>query len=281
MPRARPSAPPKPGHEATPPPPQGAAARQGRPQRGVQSVEVAGSLLKGLVTLGRPSPLKELALASGLAPAKAHPYLVSLGKVGLIEQDASSGHYGLGPLALELGLIGLQQVDPLRLCTARLPELAHKLGLTMALSIWSPRGPTVVRVEEAPTAVHATVRHGTVMNMRDTASGLLFAAHRQDPQLQALLDTQDAGPWGPSQWAQALSEVKAMGLAGSHHAAESGIEALAAPVFNGQGELCVALTALGARGAFDASLSGHTAQCLKQAAAELSAQLGWRQARTP
>ena len=90
-------------------------------QRGIQSIEVGGRLLLALAGHGRPMALKDLALAADMAPAKAHPYLVSFGKLGLIAQDSASGHYGLGPLAMQLGLISLQQFDPVRLATARLP----------------------------------------------------------------------------------------------------------------------------------------------------------------
>ena len=95
-----------------------------RTPRGIQSVEVGGQLLKVLARTGRRMALKDLARAADMTAAKAHPYLVSFGKLGLIEQDAVSGHYGLGPLAMQLGLISLQQVDPVRLAIAELPALA-------------------------------------------------------------------------------------------------------------------------------------------------------------
>ena len=85
-------------------------------QRGIQSIEVGGALLKALAHHGRPLALKDLAAEAGMAAAKAHPYLVSFGKLGLIEQD-SSGRYGLGPLAMQLGLISLQAFDPVALAT--------------------------------------------------------------------------------------------------------------------------------------------------------------------
>ncbi len=47
--------------------------------------------------------LKDLAREAEMSPAKAHPYLVSFSRLGLIEQDRASGHYLLGPLALQLG----------------------------------------------------------------------------------------------------------------------------------------------------------------------------------
>ncbi|MBU3653907.1 MAG: helix-turn-helix domain-containing protein, partial [Limnohabitans sp.] len=92
-----------------------APAKPTKTSRGIQSVEVGGQLLHALARTGRDMALKDLAHEAGMTPARAHPYLVSFGKLGLIEQDPGSGHYGLGALARQLGLISLQQVDPVRL----------------------------------------------------------------------------------------------------------------------------------------------------------------------
>ena len=62
-----------------------------------------------------------------MAPAKAHPYMVSFGRLGLIEQDRSNGHYQLGPLALQLGLISLQQANPVHVATPLITELAQSV----------------------------------------------------------------------------------------------------------------------------------------------------------
>ena len=97
-----------------------------RGQRGIQSVEVGGQLLLALAHHGRPLPLKDLAREAGMSPAKAHPYLVSFQKIGLVAQETGGGRYGLGPLALQMGLIGLQQYDPVRLATERIDELAQR-----------------------------------------------------------------------------------------------------------------------------------------------------------
>ena len=57
-----------------------------RAQRGIQSIEVGGQLLRALVHHGRPMALKDLAREAEMSPAKAHPYMVSFGRLGLIEQ---------------------------------------------------------------------------------------------------------------------------------------------------------------------------------------------------
>ena len=108
--------------------------------RGIQSVEVGGQLLRALARTGRDMALKDLAQEAGMTPARAHPYLVSFGKLGLIEQDNGTGHYGLGALARQIGLISLQQVDPVRLTLAELPGLAQRVGCTVSAAVWGPQG---------------------------------------------------------------------------------------------------------------------------------------------
>ncbi|MBY0466782.1 MAG: helix-turn-helix domain-containing protein, partial [Burkholderiales bacterium] len=142
-----------------------------RTSRGIQSVEVGGQLLKALARSGRRMALKDLARDADMTPAKAHPYLVSFGKLGLIEQDPVSGHYGLGQLAVQLGLISLQQVDPVRLAIAELPALALAMGCTVSAAVWGGAGPIIVRVEEGPRAVNITMRHGIPASLRHTGTG--------------------------------------------------------------------------------------------------------------
>ncbi|MCV2365165.1 IclR family transcriptional regulator [Paucibacter sp. DJ1R-11] len=249
-----------------------------RSPRGIQSIEVGGQLLTALAHHGRPLALKDLAREAEMAPAKAHPYLVSFIKLGLVEQEALSGRYGLGPLALQLGLISLQQYDPVRLATPRIEELAQNLGLTVAIAVWGNRGPTIVRVAEAPSPVHISMRHGTVMSLRGTASGRLFAAHLPEATIQAALDLEpdrlSAPELQPLQETQA--QIRAAGLASAEDGVVAGVSALAAPVFDDQGRMVLSLTAIGPSRGFSLAASGLPARSLKRAAEEVSSQLGWR-----
>jgi hypothetical protein len=82
-------------------------------RQGIQSIEVGVPLLRVLADHGAPMMLRDLAKAAGMPAAKAHRYLVSFVRTGLVIQDANqSGRYDLGHFALDLGLASLARLDP-------------------------------------------------------------------------------------------------------------------------------------------------------------------------
>ena len=272
------------------------SAAQPRParesdSRGIQSIEVGGRLLLALAHHGQPLALKDLAAAADMTAGKAHPYLVSFIKLGLVERETEGGRYGLGPLALQMGLIGLQQYDPVRLATERIDELARATGHTVAIAVWGHRGPTLVRIAEAPSPVHVSMRHGTVMSIPDTASGRLFAAFGPADAVREALDNEARLAPAASRRARArtggrfglgaafdreVDRVRADGVAGIEGVALPGLSALATPVFDARGQLVLSLTAIGPSATFDAAVDGAVARALKPAALQLSTRLGWK-----
>lgn len=271
------------------------AADGDRTQRGIQSIEVGGTLLIALIHHGGPMPLKDLAREAGMPAAKAHPYLVSFGRLGLIEQDAATGRYFLGPLSLQMGLISLQQADPVHVATPRIAELAQRIGHTVALGVWGSRGATIVRLEESPAAIYVNMRHGTVFSVTNTASGRLFGAYLPAPVVKTLLDEEHQRerasrgraakasgmperPKLPS-WAEfetQLTEVRAHGMSRSEGEVVRGVSAMAAPVFDHTGAMVLSITAIGPSGTFDTRWNGELARAIKQCAAEVSQRLGAR-----
>ncbi len=238
--------------------------------RGIQSIEVGGRLLQALAGSGTPMALKDLAHAAAMTPAKAHPYLVSFAKLGFVEQDEVTGRYGLGPFALQLGLIGLAQQDPVRLAFPVVEHLALQLGHTVAVAVWGEHGPVIVRVAEAPSPIHVMMRHGTVLSLTGTASGWLFAAH---------LDEAVVGPLRPrsmprSEWDAEVAQVRQRGLARAVNRVVEGVSAMSAPVFDVRGRIALGLTAIGPSASFDTRWDGVVAQALRGAARSLSQRLG-------
>ncbi|MBM3363846.1 MAG: IclR family transcriptional regulator [Betaproteobacteria bacterium] len=253
----------------------------GRTSRGIQSVEVGGQLLKALVRSGQRMALKDLAREADMSPAKAHPYLVSFGKLGLIEQDPVSGHYGLGQLAVQLGLISLQQVDPVRLAIAELPALAQALGVTVSAAVWGGSGPIIVRVEEGPRAVNVSMRHGIPASLRHTGTGKVFAAYMPPEVVRAALAAQgEPQAWDDVAFHCELVRIRDLGLSQVREELISGISAMAAPVFDGFGRLALVIAAMGPSAQLDLTPEGYQASLLREVARRVSLRLG-APTRTP
>lgn len=257
-------------------------------QRSVQSVEVGGRLLLALAQEPVPMALKDLAARVALSPSRAHTYLVSYGRLGLIEQDPVSHRYALGPAALQIGLACLHQLDAVRAATPVAEALAAKLGETVAIAVWANFGPTIVRMIDGAQPLHVNMRAGTVMSVSGTATGRAFAAvlpaHKLAQAMSGPLG--DALPVGrrstgiaEAERARIAHEWRAHGVTRAVGRPIPGVNAFSAPAFDHEGQAALVITALGHEDHFPSAWNAPAARAVKTAAAEVSARLGYRPAR--
>lgn len=252
-----------------------------RKSRGIQSIEVGGQLLLALGAHGRPMPLRDLARAANMAPGKAHPYLVSYGKLGLVTQEPATGFYWLGPTAIQLGLVSLRMLNPVREATPYAEDLARTTGHSVALSVWGNQGPTIVFLFDAIYPLHVNLRTGTVMALADTATGRLYAAFLPERLIEeSLLDDSRrlgpdiARPTDRQQLQKMLADVRKHGVSRSVDNPTPGVCSFAAPVFDYSGNMVLGITLMGRSSAFDSSWDGQQAHAVKACAQEVSKRLG-------
>ncbi|WP_041735774.1 IclR family transcriptional regulator [Paraburkholderia atlantica] len=260
-------------------------------QRGISALDNTGELLLALVAAGRPLSLRDLAAAADMPAAKAFPHLVSLLKVGLLSRD-DAGLFSAGPLGMELGLIALQRMSPIRDAEPEIVTLAVESGMSVAVAILGPLGPTVIRFEESARPQHVSLRVGTVMSLVNTAIGRVFAAHLADDVLVGLLSQESirlagapasevlvAPKKGPPSLVPAYlarrAKVRNFGIDDALDAPVPGIGALAAPVFDHTGSVSLVVAVIGPSGGSDFSLDGATAQRLLATTRRLSWRFGW------
>ncbi|MFM0257230.1 IclR family transcriptional regulator [Paraburkholderia sediminicola] len=260
-------------------------------QRGISALDSTGELLLALVGAGRPLSLRDLAAAAGMPAAKAFPHLVSLLKVGLLSRD-ETGFFNAGPLGMELGLIALQRMSPVRDAEPEIATLAAESGMSVAMAILGPLGPTVIRFEESVRPQHVSLRVGTVMSLVNTAIGRVFAAHLSEDVLIGLLPQESirlAGaqpadvmvphrkdaPSLAADYQGRRTQIREEGVDGAFDAPVPGIGTLAAPVFDHTGSIALVIALIGPTGSFNHSLRGETAQTLLAATRRLSWRFGW------
>ena len=250
-------------------------------KQGVQSLEVGMSILRAMATGQRSMMLKDIATAADMPPSKAHRYLVSLIRSGLVEQDHLTSRYDLGPFALNLGLVALDRIDRIPLRLAAITELRDATNETVSLAVWSESGPVVVRWERPRRPITVNVVTGTHLTLLSSAAGRIFAAWLPERQTEALIRKElESGraPAGLTTLAQAremLAEVKAQGQAiVSLGYFARGVEAAAAPVFNFRNEITMAISLVGVEGSMDLRPDSLALTELRRACSALSARLG-------
>lgn len=261
----------------------------GKKSRGIQSIEVGGQLLQALARSAEPMMLRDLAREAGMTPAKAHPYLVSFLRLGLIEQDDANGRYEFGAFALELGLTSLHRLSAVRIATPRIAALASEIDHAVSLAVWGTYGPTVVRLEESSHPVHIVMRVGSVMAMLETATGRAFSAFLPPNVVRAALDSKlDHLAIGYSSKRstraadveELLAPVRKRGLTRAMADPLPGVHAFAAPVFNHAGAVVLAITAMGPVGSFNTDWNSPIAKALLECTHAISQRLGFSGARS-
>jgi DNA-binding IclR family transcriptional regulator len=276
--------------------PVAAPVDEDEPQRaGIQSVEVGFELLNALSEAPGALMLRDLAAAAGMSAAKAHRYLVSFQRMGLVVQDPVSTRYDLGPAALRLGLASLSRIDAVKLARERLDALINETGHTLAIAVWGNQGPTMVHWIEAPQTVPVTLRLGDVMPLLTSATGRCFAAFMgsegRDAQriapmvrdeLARLKKLPRSGlplvdvPHSLQEVNTLLEETRQRGLARVVHSLLPGVGGFCAPVFDAQGHLALGLVVLGSVATLDTDWSGAPARAVLACARQLSTDLGHR-----
>jgi DNA-binding IclR family transcriptional regulator len=250
-------------------------ASRTKQRAGIQSVEVAGGILRALADAGQPLALKDLAKLARMPPGKVHRYLVSLVRSELVMQDESSGHYGVGPMAIALGLAGLRNVDVVRIATALLPSLRDEIKETVLLAIWSPRGPVVFALEESRRSVYMNIRVGSILPLLQSATGRVFAAFLPSDMTASILreEMRDAHQLA-AQVRNLLDQTREHRLAHVEGVLVPGVNAIAAPLFDHKGRIAGVVGALGRTEEMDVAYDGPVARALLQAATEISRRLG-------
>lgn len=270
---------------------EGVDETQDKARAGIQSVEVGFALLDVLARAEGPLMLRDLAAAADMSAAKAHRYLVSFQRLGLVTQDAATTRYDLGPAALRLGLASLARLDAVRMGRERLAALQPQVGHTLALAVWGNHGPTIVHWQESPLATPVNLRLGDVMPLLTSATGRCFAAFLSPERalsrvdgmiedemrrLRALPNVKHRAdlPTTGAQVKALLDEVRQRGSARVVDTLLPGVAGFCAPVFDSDGHMVLGVVALGSAATFDAAWGGKVEAPLRAMARQLSSDLG-------
>lgn len=223
----------------------GKAASQ---QRSIQSIEIGFALINALEGAEGPLSLKEVAQRAGMSASKAHFYMVSFKRVGLVTQYDDTGHYALGRYALDLGLSALRRLDLVEISREAMRTLSSQIGESVFLSVWGNHGPTIVFKVDGPRRIPMTLQIGYVLPLLKSATGRIFLSYLPTQQTAAYLRDEAAGLAPAVREAldaeKLKQRVRENQLAETDSLLNDGFTGVSAPIWNHQGELAGAITVI-------------------------------------
>ncbi|NKC31243.1 IclR family transcriptional regulator [Falsiroseomonas selenitidurans] len=250
---------------------------------GLQAVAIAFEILEYLAAQRGGVGVSDLARALGTTKSRVHRHLRTLLACGYIVQNAASEKYGVGSRLVTLGRTVAEHFDLASIARETLHELRDRLGQSVVISRADPAGAVVLATLPGREAIEIVVKPGSLMALHCTAQGKLTLAHAdaalRERVLLSRLDLRTRHTiTDPEVLRAELARIQARGWATAPGESMEGVNALAAPIFDGGGEMVGAVAILGSIQFIAAEPAEGQIRQLRQAAAAISARLGHRDA---
>jgi IclR family pca regulon transcriptional regulator len=251
------------------------------------------SLERGLGILAAFTPtqplfgVSELARAVGLSRSTTHRYMATLSRLGYLQQDPATRRYRLGPRVLDLGFSAINSMELRAISAPHLQQLSDETGYTVNMAILE--GSDILYVERCRSAragqreIDLNLHVGSRLPAYCTSMGKVLLAFLPADEREALLDLIPLGRRGPNTLTDRraldaeLERVRETGLAINNEELAYGLRSIAAPVRSGTGDIAAAINlAVHSSMVSMEDLVARLSGCLKQTAAHISAQVGYR-----
>ena len=244
--------------------------------RKVAAVERALAVLDALGEEHSDLGTNEIARRTGINASTVSRLLATLAAAGLVQHVESTGRYRLGLRLVQLGNAVLARLDLREIARPHLQALADETGETATLSTAGERDAVTVDFVLSPATVQSVARVGRPSIAHATATGKVLLAFGgvslPDEPLAAYTERTITDP---SALADELETVRRAGHASAAGEREPDLNAIAAPVFAGRGELAAILGVQGPSSRFGRDAMRQALESLLPHAEAVSRDLGW------
>ena len=254
------------------------------------------SLERGLAILsafrsGRPLlGVSDLAREVQLSRSTTHRYIATLAALGYLQQDPVTRKYRLGPRVLDLGFSAINSMDLRELAAPHLQALSDETGHTVNMAVLD--GADILYIERCRTSrqgqreIDLNLHIGSRLPAYCTSMGKVLLAGLPSDRLREVLKQVEFAQRGPNTLTRRegllneLERVRATDLAVNNEELAYGLRSIAAPIRSQDGDTVAAINMAVHRSmvSLDA-LVARLGPPLRRTAAEISARIGYAQAR--
>ncbi|MGQ0429991.1 MAG: IclR family transcriptional regulator [Gammaproteobacteria bacterium] len=249
--------------------------------RAIHSVIATLDIIERMAEARRPLGLSELAVATGMPKPRVYRHLQTLLTRGYVAQQARSDKYGLTHRLSHLGRAITEQTEFPFEARKVMPVLRERAGQSVAIGQIEDDGVRVVDILPHRSAVEITTRPGTLFDFHCTAQGKIALAFGP-PELWRRVQRAPLRRWTAAtitdreRLKAEVERVRRQGWAVAPGEILSGVNALAAPVFDASGALAGTIGILGSIQHLAARPAPRLRAAVREAAADLSRRLGFR-----
>ncbi len=249
--------------------------------KGIDAVDRALAVLESFSAQRPELGVTELSRELHLHKSTTFRSLASLEARGFVTKDDRTQRYTLGPKILRLSAAYLNSIDVRDKARPIMQRLRMRTKETV--SLWIPAGDRCVCIErmESSHEVRRVINMGDHIPLYGGSPGKVILAYMPEANLAEVMSRVPPEPsmrWAesdPEAFEAQLALVRERRFAISDGDGARDGSSVSAPVFNAAGEVVAALTVSGPTSRFDGDQANQHARLVKQAAAEVSMQMGY------
>lgn len=247
--------------------------------KGIQSIEVGIGVLVKIAQSKEPLSITELAIQCNTTKSKLHRYLVSFLRTGLLEKE-SKGRYVLGKELLRLGLKASYNLNIADVAHGCLMYLKEKFNHTTALAMWGNNGPFFVSWEETDGPINIGIKAGSSIRTLRSISGAIFVNYLSTYQTEKIINQEievEADSNQIEMFWKTVEFINKHGYGYIHGTLIPGISAIAAPIFNREGQIIASISIIGITDSLEVEPESELVKELLHQVEEISKELGQKE----
>lgn len=245
-----------------------------------ETVDLSLRLLERLAASREPLGVSDLAREFGTSKTKVYRHLQTLVRHAFVRQDSATRRYGAGIKLFILGERLRERFDILTAGRDDMARLRDETGQAVTLSTLIEDQVVVLELFHGHTIVEFGTRPGTVLDLHASAHGKVALAFGPAGTVERCL-AKPLKAWTPQTVCsrpaleRAVAEVRKRGWAVAPNQVLTGVNGLAAPIFNHHGDYAGAVAIAGSVQYITATPSPEQVRAVMAAARSISKKMGW------
>ena len=249
-----------------------------RGEAGVRSVQLALDVLEAVAFSTEELGVTQIADRVRVTKGSVHRHLLTLVDRGYLTQNPETARYAIGAKSRLLARLA-PDPDLVQVAVGPMRELRDRLGHSVVLSATTPRGALVMLTVAGTSPIEIGVRPGSELSFHASAQGKVLLAFAPRPMQQRVLGRSLQAFTARTivdvdRVEEELTQTFKRGYAAAPEEAMLGINAVAAPVFDGSDSCVAAVAIVGSIQFLPEQTNVATLEALTACGREISRKLG-------